>query len=222
MKKYPIIKGVLFDLDGTLVDTAPDLINALHHALNLHQLPSSAEPEKLKHAASHGTLAMLKIALPHANDKLLHNIQLTFLNCYQKINGQHATLFNNILTLLTALNQKHIPVGIVTNKPAKFTRPLIEALHISHFFSSIISGDSTKHAKPNSSPMLLAAQQINIPCEHIAYFGDAQRDMEAAQHTNMLPVLAHWGYISEQDNIKTWPYQLDLLDPALFLKYLPI
>ncbi|QDE31145.1 MULTISPECIES: HAD family hydrolase [Shewanella] len=198
------VKGVLFDLDGTLADTAPDLIHALN--LSLDDAGFSAQPlDKMRHAASHGSLFLVKTAIPDADEALQIRIQQGLLHHYARINGDYSRLFTDLPELLTLLDQQGIPYGVVTNKPARFARPLIEKLNLTHQLKAIISGDSTRYAKPHTAPMLLAAQQIATPPEHILYLGDAERDLVAAHNANMLGGVALWGYLSPHDTPDLWP-----------------
>ncbi len=198
------VKGVLFDLDGTLADTAPDLIYALN--LSLDDAGFSAQPlEKMRHAASHGSLFLVKTAIPDADEALQLSIQQGLLQHYGRINGQYSRLFDDLPELLALLDQQGIPYGVVTNKPARFARPLVDKLGLTPHLKAMVSGDSTRHAKPHTAPMLLAAQQIAIPPEHILYLGDAERDLVAADNANMHGGVALWGYLSAADNPHLWP-----------------
>ncbi|WP_144207497.1 HAD family hydrolase [Shewanella donghaensis] len=198
------IKGVLFDLDGTLADTAPDLV----HALNLSLKDRGIAPksiESLRYAASNGSLALVKAGVPELEEQQQIAIQQSLLIHYQQVNGEKASLFAGFENFLLFLEQQNIPYGIVTNKQARFTRPLLKALKIEAKLKTIISGDSTMHPKPHTAPMLLAAQQINCKPESILYVGDAQRDLIAAQNACMVGAIALWGYLSEDDNPNEWP-----------------
>ncbi|WP_445945721.1 HAD family hydrolase [Shewanella sp.] len=200
----PEIKAVLFDLDGTLVDTAPDLIEALNLSLNDAGFERQA-PEFIRPFASHGSMAMVNAAIFHANEDIKANVRQGLLEHYLRINGQQSQLFDGIAALLTQLKRKGLPVGIVTNKPARFARPLIHALGLTEQFGCIISGDSTLHPKPHTAPMLLAAQQIAVPPAHILYLGDALRDLQAARNANMQGGIALWGYLARDDKPASWP-----------------
>ncbi|GIU54234.1 HAD family hydrolase [Shewanella sp. KT0246] len=202
------IKAVLFDLDGTLADTAPDLI----HALNLSLLDRKIAPqsvESLRYSASHGSLALVKAGVPHLDETTQLEIQQSLLDYYKMVNGEKAQLFNGFDVFLDLLDSNEIPFGIVTNKQAKFTRPLIDALGLTHRAKSIISGDSTHHPKPHTAPMLLAAQQINCKPHEILYLGDAERDLVAADNAGMIGGTALWGYLSESDTPDQWPSKIE-------------
>uniref|UniRef100_UPI0040478F3D HAD family hydrolase n=1 Tax=Shewanella sp. TaxID=50422 RepID=UPI0040478F3D len=198
------VKGVLFDLDGTLADTAPDLVHALN--LSLKDSGFSAQPlDKMRHAASHGSLFLVKTAIPEADETTQMSVQQGLLRHYVQVNGTYSRLFDGLAELLTLLDQQSIPYGVVTNKPARFARPLVDKLGLTANLKAMISGDSTRFAKPHTAPMLLAAQQIATPPEHILYLGDAERDLVAANNANMLGAVALWGYLSATDKPDLWP-----------------
>ncbi len=213
------INGVLFDLDGTLVDTAPDLVNALNLALIDHGYPIKAIDE-VRDAASNGSLALVNAAQPHLDDDKKAQIQQSLLSHYAQVNGQAALFFDGIEELLAHLQAKQIPFGVVTNKAARFARPLLRKLGLIHLMPAIISGDSTIYSKPHPAPMYLAAQQIQCQPESIIYLGDAKRDLEAAKNSQMLGAIAMWGYIAKEDNPNHWPQDFDFTHPSELIKIL--
>ncbi|WP_299792234.1 HAD family hydrolase [uncultured Shewanella sp.] len=206
------IKGVLFDLDGTLVDTAPDLIAALNMSLASlnHPLVSL---EEMRHVASDGSLALARAALPHGDASLHHEVQQGLLQSYEQVNGSHCRLFDGMAALLDYLDHCGIPYGIVTNKAAKYTRPLIEALSLTDRMKTVISGDSTLFSKPHTAPMLLAAQQLDCQVQEILYLGDAERDLVAAADSAMLGGVALWGYINDPAHTQNWPGDFSFESP---------
>ncbi|QYJ84267.1 HAD family hydrolase [Shewanella aegiceratis] len=213
------IKGVLFDLDGTLVDTAPDLVLALNLALKDFGLPSQ-HLEDIRYAASHGSLALVNAAQPHLNDEEKAAIQQALLEHYHNVNGQEAKLFDGMSALLEHLSGQQIPFGVVTNKAARFARPLLHRLALANKMPAIISGDSTTQSKPHPAPMRLAASQIGVSCQGILYLGDAKRDLEAARNSDMLGGIAHWGYIGNNDQAHLWPHDFGFDTPVSVLELL--
>ena len=212
MSHSPTVKGVLFDLDGTLVDTALDLIHALNLSLNEHGF-ADCDSSVLRDAASHGSLVIVKTAVPNATPELHKQIQQTMLAYYEDVNGEKGKMFLNLDKLLDFLDSKLIPYGIVTNKPARFARPLMNKLGLTPRLKTLISGDSTIYQKPEMAPMKLAAQQINCSPEHIIYIGDAERDILAANNSGMISVIAQWGYIGKKDVPESWNADLSIKDP---------
>ena len=198
------IKGILFDLDGTLADTAPDLIQALNLSLDDAGFATHSVDE-LRYAASHGSLYLVNAAQPNLDETKQKELQQALLMHYQRINGDHSVLFPGMDELLALLDSLKMPYGVVTNKQARFARPLIAKLNLTHRLQSVVSGDSTAYPKPHTAPMLLAAQQIARAPQHILYLGDAERDLVAAQNAKMLGGVALWGYISAQDTPDLWP-----------------
>ncbi|UAL41669.1 HAD-IA family hydrolase [Shewanella inventionis] len=212
------VKGVLFDLDGTLADTAPDLVYALN--LSLEDAGFTAQPlEKMRHAASHGSLYLVKTAIPDADEALQLKIQQGLLQHYGQINGELSRLFDGLPELLNLFDQHNIPYGIVTNKPARFARPLVDKLGLTGRVNAMISGDSTRHAKPHTAPMLLAAQQIATSPQQILYLGDAERDLVAAHNANMLGGVALWGYLSASDKPELWPSKRHFADGSSLTQF---
>ncbi|GIU15043.1 haloacid dehalogenase [Shewanella sp. c952] len=213
------IKGVLFDLDGTLADTAPDMIEALNISLAQFGF-AAANSSELRYQASHGSLALVQTALPEQNEAMHAQVQSALLNNYPQVNGKHCQLFTGLEIFLELLSEHDIPFGVVTNKPARFTRPLMIKMGFEKRMPTIISGDSTLHSKPHTAPMQLAAQQLSVQPEHILYLGDAERDMQAAKASGMHAGLAKWGYIGPNDAINDWPSDISFEDPNSLTEWL--
>lgn len=217
--KQLAIKGVLFDLDGTLADTAPDMIEALNISLAQFGFPIVSSRE-LRYQASHGSLAMVQTALPTQDEDMHAQVQSALLNNYPQVNGKHCQLFAGLELFLQLLSEHDIPFGVVTNKPARFTRPLMIKMGFTKRMPTIVSGDSTLHSKPHTAPMQLAAQQLSVQPEHILYLGDAERDMQAAKASGMHAGLAKWGYIGPNDAINDWPSDISFEDPYVLTQWL--
>lgn len=211
--------GVLFDLDGTLVDTAPDLVAALNLALADFGF-SRADLDSMRPIASHGSLALVKAAKPDLDEDVAIQIQQALLAHYGKVNGTEAKLFPGINLLLEHLESRHIPWGIVTNKAARYARPLLDRLGLAHQCSTLISGDTVTRGKPDAAPMLLGASHLGRHTEHLLYLGDAKRDMEAARNAGMVSVLASWGYLSSLDEAHDWPIDIHLKRPQDLIAHL--
>ncbi|MGB0894960.1 MAG: HAD family hydrolase [Parashewanella sp.] len=197
------IKAVLFDLDGTLVDTAHDLIAALNLVLTELGFPLQ-EYQSFKYTVSNGSPFMVKKALPDHSAEQREPIRQKMLSHYTRINGERGGVFPELIDVLTKLTSKNIAIGVVTNKPAHFTHPLLQRLGVIDKLKCVISGNTTTRTKPDPAPMLLAAQQMQIEPEHILYVGDAPRDIEAAKNSNMQSAVAMWGYLSKNDTPELW------------------
>ncbi|QRH03628.1 HAD-IA family hydrolase [Shewanella litorisediminis] len=213
------MRGVLFDLDGTLVDTAPDLVAALNLALDDFGF-SRVSLDSLRAVASHGSLALVKAAQPGLEDAMATQVQQALLMHYGKVNGTEALLFPGMPGLLEHLHSHSIPWGIVTNKAARYARPLLDRLGLAHQCTSLISGDTVTRGKPDAGPMLLGASHLGTNAGHILYLGDARRDMEAARRAGMVSVLAAWGYLSSLDEAHDWPIDIRLMHPEDLIAHL--
>ncbi len=194
---------VLFDLDGTLVDTAPDLISCLNRALSLHSLAVSI-PEIVKPFISFGALAMINASQPLANDRLKADILETMLNHYQNNIAEHTVFFNGMCDTLAAIEAQGLKWGVVTNKRERFTNPLMAALKLTDRAACIVSGDTTANPKPHPEPMLLACKQANVNPQECVYIGDARHDITAGKNAKMKTLAAIYGYINPGDNPETW------------------
>ena len=215
-----MIKAVLFDLDGTFADTAPDLAAALNHvraSRNLPPLPLAV----LRPQASHGSAGLLKTGMnvtPDAPDfPALRDIFLTHYTHHICVGTQ---LFAGIAELVDTLERRGIKWGIVTNKPHRFTLPLMQALGMASRASCLISGDTCAHAKPHPAPMRKACEIIQVAPEQCLYLGDDKRDMDAANAVNMRGIIALYGYVSEDVSIDNWKAQGSVNHPTELLAYL--
>ncbi len=195
---------VLFDLDGTLVDTAPDLIACLNRALTMHGFAAVAA-EAVKPLISYGGKAMVKGSLDDSiHDDIRSNILKTMLDHYERNIAEHSIFFSGIEDLLKAIEAQGLKWGVVTNKRKRFTDPLMAALNLSHRAACIISGDSTAHAKPHPEPMLAACQHAGVKPQECVYIGDAIHDISAGKNARMKTLAALYGYLKPGDTPETW------------------
>ncbi len=195
---------VLFDLDGTLVDTAPDLIACLNQALSLHHLPTVA-PERIKPFISFGAAAMISESQNNALDDMQHTEILdTMLDLYQNNIAEHSVFFTGIEKTLATIEAHGLKWGVVTNKRARFTTPLMAALQLTERAACIISGDSTAHPKPHPAPMFAACEQAQVQPHQCVYIGDASHDITAGNNAQMKTLAAVYGYLKQDDRPETW------------------
>jgi N-acetyl-D-muramate 6-phosphate phosphatase len=217
-----MIKAVLFDLDGTFADTAPDLAAALNHARATRHLPPLSV-EMLRPQASHGSRGLLKagfdIEPEHPDYDTLRDI---FLDYYARNICVHTQLFDDTAELVAALEQRGIKWGIVTNKPHRFTVPLMQALGYADRAACLISGDTCAHAKPHPEPLLKACEIIGVAPSQCLYLGDDQRDMQAANAAGMPGIIATYGYVSDDASIKKWKAQGSVDRPTELLDLLTL
>lgn len=193
--------AALFDLDGTILDSAADfavIITALC-AENGWPQPSA---QALHQTVSSGARAMLTLASGVTDSAPEFSALLeTFLERYRKqINNPAATLYPGMATLLQSLNEQGIPWGIVTNKPHRFSEPLLAALGIHQQCQVLVCPDHVKASKPSPEPLLLAAKQLDLPAENCIYVGDHHRDIQAGQAAGMATVAAAYGYLPAPDD----------------------
>ena len=199
-----MIKGVLFDLDGTFADTAPDLAAALNHARATRNLPP-LPLEVLRPQASHGSRGLLRIGLgiepDHPGYVAIRDI---FLDYYEKNICKHSRLFGGTGALLDELERRGIKWGIVTNKPHRYTVPLMQALGYADRAACLVSGDSYAHSKPHPEPLLKACQLIGLDTADCVYVGDDLRDMQAANSAGMRGIIANYGYVDHHASVENW------------------
>lgn len=198
----PKIKTVLFDLDGTLADTAPDLAAALNHVLTQHDC-ETLPFETIRPFVSHGGAALVTLGFgkDHPEFDLLYKELLDF---YQANIANETTLFPGMSELLLELEANNMNWGVVTNKPAWLTDPLMQALNLSSRAVTIVSGDTLEFRKPHPAPILHACQQAGSHANECLYVGDAERDIEAGNAAGMLSIVALFGYIAATDTPDTW------------------
>lgn len=215
-----MVDAVLFDLDGTLVDTAPDLAHALNQQRQMHGLPEMPL-ELVRPYASHGTVGLLQIGFAISPDHpAFADLRAEYLALYEQNFTQFSTLFPGMMELLDELEMRGLPWGIVTNKPARFTGPLLEQMGLDERAATVISGDTCVHPKPHPEPLLAACREIGIAPTRCVYIGDAERDIEAAHACGMPALIAEYGYLGPQDNPLAWGADGFIQSPTALLDYL--
>ncbi len=213
-------RAVLFDLDGTLVDTAPDLGYALNLQRGVHGLPPLPD-EVIRPQASHGARGLLMLGFGiNPEDSGFNPMRQEFLQLYADNLCKHSRLFDGMAELLAELEARKMPWGVVTNKPARFTEPLLSLLDLAERTACIVSGDTCPEPKPHPGPLLHACSLLNIPAEQCLYVGDAERDVEAARNAGMPCVIAHYGYLGENDDPQSWGAAGFIQQPQELLKFL--
>ncbi|HEY5020511.1 MAG TPA: HAD-IA family hydrolase [Steroidobacteraceae bacterium] len=204
MKSATPLAAVLLDLDGTLLDTGPDMVriaNLLRAGDQLAPVPYT----DLRQYVSHGSAAVLRAAFPGADGVRLAALQNRFLELYREHLVVETRLFPGFEQVLAALEAHGIPWGVITNKPGWLTEPLLRQLALYERAACVLSGDSLPVCKPDPLPLLTAAQRIAVAPERCLYLGDALRDMQAARAANMVALAARYGYIGAQENTAQWP-----------------
>lgn len=209
-----MIQAVLFDLDGTLADTALDLGGALNRLLakkGLPAMPMSA----IRPIASHGANGLIRLGAGITLDHPDHpQWRRAYLDEYEQCFCQDTVLFGGINDMIEGLHRKGLAWGIITNKPHTFTHRLVPTLGFSIPPAVVVSGDTCAAPKPSVLPMHHACDQIGIAPQHCLYVGDAERDMQAGRDAGMTTVLVNWGYIAADDAVDTWPADYRVDQPA--------
>lgn len=186
-------RAVLFDLDGTLADTAPDLAAAVNRVRTTHGL-EPAPYEKLRPVASAGARGLIGAAFGLApEDAGYDELRTAFLDNYEAAIAVESRLFAGIETLLKQLHEHGVAWGIVTNKAMRFTDQLVPRIGLQHA-QCVISGDTTPHAKPHPAPLLEAARRLSLAPQECWYVGDDLRDIQAGRAAGMATIAAAWGY----------------------------
>jgi N-acetyl-D-muramate 6-phosphate phosphatase len=197
-------RGVLFDLDGTLADTAPDLGFALNQqrlARGIPELPIEA----VRSQASSGARGLLKIGFGiEPGQSGYEAMRDEFLEIYEENLARSSRLFPGVTALLDSIERRGLRWGIVTNKSERFTFPLLRALTLIDRAACVICGDTTPNPKPHPAPLLAAAKKLGIPARHCIYVGDDERDVQAGHAAGMPVVVARYGYLGNGTPPEKW------------------
>lgn len=197
-------KAVLFDLDGTLLDTAPDFIRVLNH-LRLDKGLEALPAEQIRNQVSNGARALIRLGFNLAEgDPGFDGLLETFLDRYLAALAVETRLFEGLDTFLIELERRRIPWGVVTNKPSRYTDPLLTELALTERCAVSICPDHVEHRKPHPEPILLACQRLGIAPSDTWYIGDHARDIEAGQRAGCTTVGVLWGYLDAQDSPHDW------------------
>ncbi len=197
-------EAVLFDLDGTLLDTAPDFIRVVNQQRRLHNL-SALEPTRIRETVSNGARALIKLSfdLDESDEQYLDR-HSELLDLYAGSIADETVLFPGIDLFLKQLEAATIPWGIVTNKPSRFTLPLLEKLDLSDRCSVTICPDDVTNRKPDPEALFLACEKLACNPNRSIYIGDHLRDIEAGQRAGMKTVAARYGYIDHPERVLEW------------------
>ena len=215
-----MLRTVLFDLDGTLVDTAPDLGAALNEMRARRDL-APLDYAMIRPQASHGSQGLLRIGFGIApDDPQFADLRLEFLDIYARHLTDASPLFHGVADMLAGLEAHGLRWGIVTNKPARYTDPLLEHLGLSQRATCVVSGDTCARPKPHPEPMHHACRVAGSAPSQCLYVGDAERDIQAARAVGMPALIALYGYLAEDDTPEAWGAQGYIETPGALLDYL--
>jgi len=216
----PRIRTVLFDLDGTLADTAPDLafaLNELRREEGLEAMPF----EQIRPVVSHGGMALIRLGFDlEPEHPQFDPLRQRLLAIYKDNIAIHTRLFPGMDEVLAFLESNGRLWGVVTNKPGWLTEPLLEQMGLKQRAATIVSGDTLPQRKPHPAPMLYACEQTGSHAEECLYIGDAERDIEAGHAAGMRTMVALFGYIGEQDRPESWGADSLIHSPAEILHWL--
>lgn len=215
------VTGLLFDLDGTLLDTAPDMlatVNTLRARRGLSPVPMAGFRDQV----SRGARAMLAAGMPefasdHPDD--LAALVAEFLTVYAADISQHSVLFPGMAQVLDALDARGLPAAIVTNKPVALADQLLHALDLHRRFVTVIGGDSFSERKPHPLPLLTACERMDVAPDHVLMIGDDRRDIEAGRAAGSRTVAAAWGY-ADAAEVASWQADIVLEHPLQLLDLL--
>lgn len=220
MSLFAHAQAVLFDLDGTLIDSAPDLGAAADKMRTDRGLPSL--PLSLyRPMAGAGARGMLAIAFGMAPEhpQYMAYREEFFVN-YENAMTERTVIFDGVQEMIAALVETGLPWGVVTNKSKRFTEPLTAAMPLFCSAAAIVSGDTTPHAKPHPEPLFEAARRLNVDPTSCVYVGDDERDIVAGLAAGMGTVAATYGYLGQQTDVSRWNAHLHIDAPLSLLKYL--
>ncbi len=214
--------AVLFDLDGTVIDSAPDLAGAANELRQQRGLPA-LPLETLRPWVGAGARGMVWAALEvDPSQPEFNALRDEFLTRYEQRMTALTQVFDAMHPLLMALNQAQVPWGIVTNKAARFALPLVRALQLDRHAATVVCGDTTPHAKPHPAPLLEAARQLDLPPQSCVYVGDDLRDIQAGEAAGMGTVSAGWGYLGLGEEVEGWGANFMASSPTELQKWLEL
>jgi phosphoglycolate phosphatase len=216
-----MIAAILFDLDGTLIDTAPDMGAALNNLL-IEEGLAPIPLEIIRPYVSQGALVLTRLGFSEqVAESEIEPLRLRYLDHYRAIVADDSVLFDCFGEVLDRLEERNIPWGIVTNKPQWLTTPLLEQIGLHQRAAVVICGDTLEKRKPHPLPLIVAAETIGIACKNCVYVGDDPRDIEAGRAAKMKTLIAAYGYISKDTSLDEWQAEgiiespLDLLTHPL-------
>jgi len=216
------IKAVLFDLDGTLIDSAPDLGAAADLMRTRRGLPS-LPLECYRPFAGSGARGMLRVALEKApGDPDYEDLRIEFLGLYESCMFDRTRPFAEAAELLDALTERGLRWGVVTNKAERFAKPLTASMRMFAGAGAIVGGDTTPFSKPHPEPLLEAARRLSLPPHQCVYVGDDERDILAGKAAGMHTVAARYGYLGDGMSVSGWGAHAEVNNPLEVLKLIAL
>ncbi len=213
------LRGVLFDLDGTLLDTAQDMaaaLNRLRIAEGLEALPFA----QVRPHVSHGAPRLLRLAFGEPDADRHESLRGRFLDYYRAALAVHTRLFDGFEAVLAAIEGAGLRWGIVTNKPGWLAEPLVAELGLDARCACLVAGDTLAERKPHPLPLLHAAKLLGLEPRECVYVGDAERDVQAARNAGMIALVAGFGYLGEGEDPAAWQAEAVFARPGELLDWL--
>lgn len=216
----PQIQTILFDLDGTLLDTAPDLAQALNATLQANGR-AALSFEQIRPAVSHGGSALIRLGFQlEPQHPQFEPLRAQLLDYYQAHIADETRLFPGMEKVLEYIEARGLSWGVVTNKPGWLTEPLLEALDLQRRAASVVCGDTLNERKPHPAPLLHACKLIGTAPGQCLYVGDAERDITAGHNAGMTTLVALFGYLMDSDRPEDWGANALIQQPADILAWL--
>jgi 2-phosphoglycolate phosphatase len=216
------VHAVLFDLDGTLIDSAPDL-GAAAESLRARRGLAPLPPEAYRAHAGSGARGMLRVAFDLTPDHADYNaMREEFLRAYENCMLSRTQAFDGVSALLQALLDRGAPWGVVTNKAERFALPIAQAMPMFSGAGAFVCGDTTPHPKPHPAPLLEAARRLGLAPNHCVYVGDDLRDIQAGRAAGMYTVAARYGYLGPAAVVEAWGADAHINSPAELLNLLDL
>lgn len=215
-----MISTILFDLDGTLVDTAPDMAHSLNLLLQ-EQGKQTLSHDVIRPHVSNGSVALVKLGFGESIAATeLEYLKQRYLDIYQQNIHINSRLFDGMEALLNTIEQNGKKWGVVTNKPSWLTEPLLTSMGLAQRSGCMVSGDTTKERKPHPEPMYHACKLMGVAASDCVYIGDARRDIEAGNNASMKTIIANYGYIGDWEDINSWGADAVIESPEQIYQYL--
>lgn len=216
------VRAVLFDLDGTLLDSAPDLGAAAEWLREQRGLPPLSLQAYRAHAGS-GARGMLRVAFGlQPGDEGYEPLRAAFLDAYQAVMHERTGPFDDVPALVQRLGGAGLPWGVVTNKAERFALPLTRRITLFETAAALVCGDTTPHAKPHPAPLLEAGRRLGLPPQACIYVGDDQRDIVAGRAAGMRTVAAGYGYLGPDADVRAWGADAIIDSPLQLLNLLEL
>jgi 2-phosphoglycolate phosphatase len=213
------LRGVLFDLDGTLLDTARDMaaaLNCLRLAEGLEELPFA----QIRPHVSHGAPRLLRLAFGEPEAERHESLRRRFLDYYRAALAVHTRLFDGFESVLAAIERSGLRWGIVTNKPGWLAAPLLAEVGLAQRCACLVAGDTLAERKPHPMPLLHAAGLLGLEPRECVYVGDAERDVQAARNAGMIPLVAGFGYLGDGEDPAAWQAEAIFSRPQELVEWL--